>query len=152
MLTFKEYRLFLEDMWNVYQEHSSSKTKFIMKDHLWKLFMFEKGLIDLDKFSESIIYDGCHCAISHMTLLPNGDIYACRRFESKVGEIQKSSFFDVFFSEEMNKYRNYQKFEACGNCELLRFCRGCPAVSQCVNNDFYSKDPQCWHDELLSEN
>lgn len=30
---------------------------------------------------------GCHCGSSHFTILPNGYLYACRRMESKVGNI-----------------------------------------------------------------
>lgn len=46
--------------------------------------------------------------------------------------------------EEMDKYRQYDKFEHCSKCEIKNFCRGCPSVAKCLTGDFYSKDPQCW--------
>lgn len=44
----------------------------------------------------------------------------------------------------MGKYRQYDKYEGCAQCELLGYCRGCHAVSACYTGDFFSKDPQCW--------
>lgn len=29
-------------------------------------------------------------------------------------------------------------------CELLAFCRGCPAVASGRDGNFYGADPQCW--------
>ena len=46
--------------------------------------------------------------------------------------------------EEVDKYRQYDKFEHCSKCEIKNFCRGCPSVAKCLTGDFYSKDPQCW--------
>ena len=44
----------------------------------------------------------------------------------------------------MEAYRNYTKFEKCAKCELLAFCRGCPAVASGKTGNFYGADPQCW--------
>ncbi len=38
------------------------------------------------------------------------------------------------------------RFERCAGCELLRFCRGCPAVAAATSGSFYAPDPQCWKD------
>ena len=32
----------------------------------------------------------------------------------------------------------------CSKCELKAWCRGCPAVANGTNGDFYGADPQCW--------
>lgn len=44
----------------------------------------------------------------------------------------------------MEQYRDYTKFEKCSKCELLAFCRGCPAVASGKDGNFYAADPQCW--------
>lgn len=44
----------------------------------------------------------------------------------------------------MEAYREYSKFEKCSKCELLAFCRGCPAVASGKDGNFYAADPQCW--------
>lgn len=143
MLSPKEYREFLEKMWTVYMEYKECGTRFALKDHLWKLFLYEKGLYDIN-FQGNDILDGCHCGISHMTILSNGLVYACRRCESPIGEVPKQSLYDIFFGEKMEQYRKFNEFQKCKDCELLRFCRGCPSVAKCATGNFYATDPQCW--------
>lgn len=143
--TALEYKDFLSEMWTEFRRFKDSDTHFVLKDHLWKLFLYEKGLLNTD-YKENIILDGCHCGITHMTILPDGKVYACRRSETLVGHVPDQSLYDIFFGPKMDAYRNYDKFEKCGKCELLRFCRGCPSVAKCVGGSFYSPDPQCWKD------
>ena len=45
----------------------------------------------------------------------------------------------------MEAYRDYNKFEKCAKCELLPYCRGCPAVASGKDGNFYAADPQCWN-------
>lgn len=142
----EEYRAFLEKMWRKYYKYKNCSTRFALKDHLWKLFLYEKGLFKIDGIdnSKDLILDGCHCGISHMTVLADGSVYACRRSETPIGKVPNEEFYDIFFGEKMQKYRDYENFEACSICELKNFCRGCPSVSKCLTGDFYKKDPQCW--------
>lgn len=143
MVSSIEYKEFLGKMWDVFEKYKNCGTRFALKDHLWKLFLYEKGLFDTS-YEENLIVDGCHCGITHMTVLSNGVVYACRRCESPIGKVPEQSFYDIFFSKELDKYRQFDKFEKCNNCELLRFCRGCPSVSKCATGNFYAPDPQCW--------
>jgi radical SAM/SPASM domain protein of ACGX system len=141
-----EYRDFLDIMWKKYEKYKSQgvNTYFNLKDHLWTLYMYEKGLFTIpDNADKNMIYDGCHCGICHMTILPNGDVYACRRFESKIGNVFKDKLKDLFIEKE-EIYRDFNKFEKCSNCELRGFCRGCPAVTYGSTGNFYGTDPQCW--------
>lgn len=141
----KEYRAFLESCWNKFEKYKDSGTTFNLKDHLWTLFLYEKGLFKIPRhLDESVIYDGCHCGICHMTILPEGDVYACRRMESRIGNALEDSMADLFLSTKMDTYRQYDSFEKCSKCELLRFCRGCPAVSFGYTGNMYAPDPQCW--------
>lgn len=89
------YREFLEIMWDKFMKYQNSRIAFILKDHLWKLFLYEKGIFNIEEDSD-LIMDGC------------------------------------------------DNFEACTDCELFRYCRGCPSVSKCATGNFYAKDPQCW--------
>ena len=140
-----EYKEFLEVVWKKFEEYKDSDTTFNLKDHLWTLFLYEKGLFTIPEgLDENKIYDGCNCANCHMTILPNGDVYACRRMESLIGNAFSESMKDIFLGEKMDKYREYDKFEKCSKCELLRFCRGCPAVAYGYTHNSYAADPQCW--------
>ena len=140
------YRDFLDKIWNKYEMYKKQgvNTYFNLKDHLWTLYLYEKGIFKIpENTKKDMVYEGCHCGICHMTILPNGDVYACRRFESKVGNALKEPLYDIFMTKE-EIYRDYDKFEKCSKCELRGFCRGCPAVTYGSTGNFYGADPQCW--------
>ena len=141
-----EYRDFLDNLWLKYEKYKAEGvgTYFNLKDHLWTLYLYEKGLFKIPETArKDMIYDGCHCGICHVTILPNGDVYACRRFESKVGNALEESLMEIFMEKE-EMYRDYDKFEKCYESELRGFCRGCPAVAFGTTGNFYAADPQCW--------
>jgi radical SAM/SPASM domain protein of ACGX system len=139
-----EYKALLDKCYEKFKEYENSGTYFDYKDHLWTLYLYEKGLFKIPQnIEKDIIYDGCNCGNCHITICSNGDIFACRRFESKVGNAFKDKISDVWLNE-MEKYREYNKFEKCSKCELLAFCRGCPAVAYGNTHNFYAPDPQCW--------
>ncbi len=146
MVSPEEYRNFLDKMWEKYMQYQEGDTRFALKDHLWRLYLYEKGLFNPNEIDNpnDLILDGCHCGITHITTLADGTVYACRRSETPVGKVPEQSFYDIFLSDEMEQYRQYDKFEYCSKCELRNFCRGCPSVAKCVTGNFYAKDPQCW--------
>jgi radical SAM/SPASM domain protein of ACGX system len=141
----EEYRKLLDTCWGKFEHYKDCGTTFNLKDHLWTLYLYEKGLYTIPEgLDGETIYDGCNCGIGHLTILPNGDIYACRRMESVIGNVFADPLADVFLGEKMDAYRSFEKFEKCSKCELLRFCRGCPAVAYGYTHNAYSGDPQCW--------
>lgn len=140
-----EYRDLLDRLWNKFEFYADSGTTFNLKDHLWNLYLFEKGMYKIpDGLDECTMYDGCNCATNHMTILPDGQVLACRRMESIIGNALIDEMKDLFSGERMNGYRQYDQFEKCSKCELLRFCRGCPAVTFGYTKNMYGSDPQCW--------
>ena len=126
-------------------EAAGCQTYFNKKDHLWTLYEYETGAFKIpEDAQEGMIYGGCNCGNCHLTILPTGDLYACRRVQnSKVGNVFEDRIADVWVCE-METYRDYQKFKKCARCELLAWCRGCPAVASGAHGDFYDADPQCW--------
>lgn len=144
-LTPEQFHNLLEKCWEKFEMYKDSGTSFNLKDHLWTLFLYEQGMYKIPNDLENdVIYDGCNCANCHMTILPKGEVYACRRFESNVGNVFEDKLFDLFNGDKMNSYRQFEKFEKCSKCELQRFCRGCPAVTFGYTGNFYGSDPQCW--------
>ena len=142
----QEYRILLDTCWQKFAEHEEAgcRTGFDLKDHLWTLYRYEIGDFEIPQDAEpGIIYDGCNCGNCHMTILPNGDLYACRRLNSKVGNVFEDRIADVWLGP-MEEYRKYDAFEKCSKCELLPYCRGCPAVAYGATGSFYGADPQCW--------
>jgi radical SAM/SPASM domain protein of ACGX system len=140
-----EYRALLEACDRKFDEYKAGCTYFNRKDHLWTLFAYERGEFKIPADAdERTIYGGCNCGNCHITILPNGDVYACRRMESKVGNVLDDRLANIWNCQTMNRFRDYGAFKKCGKCELLRFCRGCPAVACGATGDFYAADPQCW--------
>lgn len=140
-----EYKEFLNRTWEKFEQHKDSKTSFNLKDHLWKLFLYEKGLFKIPENTDpDVIYDGCHCADCHLTITPEGNVMACRRLDSVIGNVFKTKLEYIYNGEEIAEYRRHEQFEKCSDCELLRFCRGCPAVAYGYTHNFYAPDPQCW--------
>ena len=143
----QEYRDMMEACWERFQKYEARgcKTTFSLKDHLWILFQYEKGLFDPGDYpKDDMIYGGCNCGNCHMTILSDGAVYACRRMESRVGNALVDDLFDLFTGDTYEEYRRYDKFEKCAGCELWRFCRGCPAVAAGYHGSMYAPDPQCW--------
>ena len=145
----QEYKAMMTACWDKFQEHKDSNTYFSLKEHLWTLFQYEKGLFNPKDYpDDEYVYDGCNCGNCHQTILSDGAVYACRRMESKVGNALNDDLYDLFTGDKMDKYRQYEKFEKCSKCELLRFCRGCPAVGYGYTGNMYAADPQCWKEIL----
>lgn len=143
MFTPQEYRQFLDKIWPYYAARVDGKTFFNLKDHLWKLYLYEKGLFEpVD--TKNIIVSGCGLGINHLTILADGMVYACRRFHSPIGKVPEEKIFDIFFNPKMETYRKINLFEKCENCFLKCYCRGCRAMAYGVMGDWRKADPQCW--------
>ncbi len=142
-----EYRKLLEICDRKFKEYEKQgcETYFNRKDHLWTLYEYEIGEFIIPANTEKdMIYGGCNCGNCHITITPAGDVYACRRVQnSKVGNLYETSLVELWLSE-LEKYRDFSFFKKCSKCELMPWCRGCPAVASGISGDFYAPDPQCW--------
>ena len=149
-MTPGEYRALLSVCDRKFREYEQSgcRTYFNKKDHLWTLYEYESGVFRIpDRTCGGMICGGCNCGNSHLTILPTGEVYACRRVaESCVGNVFEDRLADIWVSE-MEAYREFERFSKCARCRLLAFCRGCPAVARGTNGSFYGEDPQCWASE-----
>lgn len=113
-----EYRDFLGRIWQKFEQYKDYGTTFNLKDHLWTLFLYEKGLFKIpERLDNDTIYDSCHCGECHMTILPTGRVMACRRFESPVGNVFREHIHDIYNSEQTNAYhRENSRNAPVANC------------------------------------
>ena len=75
----RRYRKLLEDCDRKFKAYEAAgcDTYFNKKDHLWTLYEYETGSFTIPKGAkEGMIYGGCNCGNCHLTILPNGDVYA----------------------------------------------------------------------------
>ncbi len=144
-MTPQEYKSYMDSCWERYTAHRDSQTTYQLKDHLWTLYLYEKGLFHpKEDIPENTVVDGCNLGRNHVTILPDGTVYACRRMESPIGNIFEKDLYSLWTSEEYDKYRQYDKFTKCSRCNLRAFCRGCPSVTYGYTHNMYDADPQCW--------
>ena len=148
-ITPEEYRDFLRLCGQKFRklQQSGCKTAFAKKDHLWAVYDYERGALSVPgDAGPDMIYDGCHCGQNHLTILPDGQVMACRRAAgSVVGRLPEDDLLQIWL-ERMEGYRDVRRFKKCFSCPLVSFCRGCPAVAMGETGDFYAPDPQCWFD------
>lgn len=140
----KDYRNLLDSCWHKFEQYRDSDTYFNIKDHLWVLYLYERGLYPIPEGLEAdTIYGGCNLGHCHIAITAGGHLMACRRMESYVGTVE-DSMYSVWTGPKMDYYRQHEKMEKCSRCELLRFCRGCPAVAYGYHRSWLAPDPQCW--------
>ncbi len=100
---------------------------------------------------------GCPAGFRVFILMPNGDVYPCRRMPIYAGNLLKESFEDIYYNskiyKELRDIRNVNK--DCVSCPYFLECRG---GAKCINYGYhgnpFSPDPQCWRlfDKLPSAN
>ena len=128
------------------QRERGVRTYFYPKDHLWRLLEWEQGSFVVPKGADPhVAHDGCHLGSGHLTILPTGEVYACRRMESSVGNVGTETLTDIYFGDRLAGYRRVGRYEKCAGCPLHGWCRGCPAVAFGYTHNRYAPDPQCWY-------
>ena len=144
----EEYRDFLYRYYRKAKEYEAKNcpTRFHFKEHLFTLVRYELGEFEPSEYSKEHpdwIFDGCHlgqgCAI-----LANGDLMACRRMESVIGNMKTDNLSEVLKSDLCLSYRDIQNIKKCKDCELHQWCRGCRAVGFNATGDVKAADPCCW--------
>jgi selenobiotic family peptide radical SAM maturase len=86
---------------------------------------------------------GCGAAFNFMALLADGEVHACRKFPSLIGNVHTSSLADIYNSKAARRYRNGSA--ACTGCDLRAVCGGCLAVTAGLGGDpFTERDPYCF--------
>jgi len=128
------------------------ETKQKLKDLKSKLILTigcEDGILA----QEGYRVNGCVAGYSSLTILPNGDVYPCRRLPIYVGNVLKQSLEDIFYkSTKLKELRDYRKMDIrCQHCSYFGKCMG---GAKCVSYGYWKNihvknpqflpDPQCW--------
>jgi selenobiotic family peptide radical SAM maturase len=86
---------------------------------------------------------GCGAAFNFVSLLPDGQVHACRKFPSLIGDLNRQTLHDVYHSPDAQKYR--QGCQECSDCRLRLACGGCLAVAHGWGRDpLQERDPDCF--------
>ena len=88
---------------------------------------------------------GCGAAFNFVSLLPDGQVHACRKFPSPIGNINQQSLQEIYYSAPARAYRSGCR--ECADCRLRVNCGGCLAVAHGYGFDpLQHKDPACFID------
>lgn len=86
---------------------------------------------------------GCGAAFNFVALLPDGEVHACRKFPSPLGNIRETSLGVIYATARARRYR--EGSTACSGCRLKNVCGGCPAVTHGQGLDpLVDRDPHCF--------
>ncbi len=133
-----------EDFLKAYVRAAAGNPIMGLKDNLFNLIRWAEGT---PPFGGCTGY-GCGAAFNFMALLPDGEVHACRKFPSPLGNIQDTSLYDIYHTDLAARYRAGS--QACRNCRLNPVCRGCLAITHSAGLEvFADKDPFCFAPSAL---
>ena len=136
-----EYLSFLEE----YLDAAKDNPILSLKDNLLNILLKKSGS---ELFGGCAGY-GCGAAFNFLSILPDGEAHACRKFPSPVGNVLSDGIAGVYDSEEARKYRSGSR--ACGSCSIRPVCGGCLAVAHGFGLDiFEERDPFCFMEAISS--
>jgi selenobiotic family peptide radical SAM maturase len=131
----RTYRTFLES----YLDAARDNPVMGIKDNLINIIHQDRGNAP---FGGCTGY-GCGAAFNFMALLTDGEVHACRKFPSLIGNIHRQSIAAIYDSEQAQRYRS--GCAACRSCSIRPVCGGCLASAHSHDlNVFESKDPFCF--------
>lgn len=116
------------------------------KERMWNLLLYELGLTDpLDTTSINSVISGCACGTGTFSVLADGTMLPCRKFEESGGKFPDKSLKDLFIYNNVTaQFLQRDNYKGCSSCEARAFCRGCPAMKYAVTGDFFAYEPYCW--------
>jgi selenobiotic family peptide radical SAM maturase len=124
-----------------YIEESKRNSIVRLKDNLINILRFQSG----ERAFGGCTGFGCGAAFNFVSLLPDGEVHACRKFPSLIGNIFEESLLKIYNSSVAKRYRNGSS--ECRGCSIRMVCGGCLAVAYSYGYDvFKEKDPFCFKD------
>ncbi len=131
----KEYIAFLES----YEKAVQKNPVLGLKDNMLSILKYKKGH---EPFGGCTTF-GCGAAFNFLAVLSDGEVHACRKFPSPIGNIYRQGIAEIYDSLQAQRYRT--GCTACHACKLHAVCGGCLAVAHSLRrNIFEEKDPFCF--------
>jgi len=124
-----------------YLEAAETNPIVRLKDNLFNIILQKQG----ERPFGGCTGFGCGAAFNFMTLLADGEMHACRKFPSLIGNIHEQGIGEIYDSAIARRYRAGSS--ACRGCSLQPVCSGCMAVAYGHGLDvFHERDPYCFID------
>jgi selenobiotic family peptide radical SAM maturase len=131
----EDYRAFLAE----YVEAATHNPIMSLKDNLLSILLEQEGL---EPFGGCTGF-GCGAAFNFLALLSDGEVHACRKMPSLIGNLKEAGLEEIYDSAGAQRYR--RGCAACRDCPLHPTCGGCLAVTASLGGDpFTERDPFCF--------
>lgn len=131
----EKFAAFLEQ----YFEAAKSNPILGLKDNLFNIVHHNRGI----ELFEGCTGYGCGAAFNFVAILSDGEVHACRKFPSPIGNIFEQNIADIYDSEIAQQYR--AGCNACRSCAIRPVCGGCLAIAYSHGlNVFKERDPYCF--------
>jgi len=131
----EEYLKFLDS----YEKAIQKYPVLGIKDNMLSILSYKKGL---EPFGGCTTF-GCGAAFNFLAVLSDGEVHACRKFPSPLGNIFYQSITEIYDSPQAQRYR--AGCSVCHSCRLHPVCGGCLAVAYSLGqNIFEERDPFCF--------
>ncbi len=122
-----------------YMKAGDDDRKWGMKDNLFNIFRHHAGR----PLTGGCTGYGCGAAFNFVAALPNGEVHACRKLPSAIGNLNEQSLAEIWDGEPARKYR--RGCSDCDGCPIRLKCGGCLAVTAGHGLDpFTRRDPHCF--------
>lgn len=128
-----------EEFLEAYMEAMKSNPIMGLKDNLFNILFYKKRM---PLFGGCAGF-GCSAAFNFVSALSDGEVHACRKFPSPIGNIFHQSLSEIYDSNAAHRYRSgcYE----CRSCSIRSVCGGCLASAYSKGLDIFNqKDPYCF--------
>ncbi len=133
--TVAEYEEFLRG----YEVAAAENPLLDFKDNLFNVLRYQRG----DELTDGCTGFGCGAAFNFVALLPDGEVHACRKFPSPIGNLLEVGLEGAYQSPAAAGYRRGSR--ACDGCAIRANCGGCLAVTHGAGLDPNTDlDPHCF--------
>ncbi len=130
-----DFQIFLHHYHAAARENSTIS----LKDNLLNIIRHEHGL----PLFGGCAGHGCGAAFNFISVLPDGEAHACRKFPSPIGNVLEHGITEVYYGTRAARYR--AGTDACASCVIRPVCGGCFAVVHGLGLDpFTDRDPYCF--------
>lgn len=131
----------------------NSKTFFHEKSALLREIRRENGEFSIYSQNETEFSLGCYIGFTSFAISADGYFMGCRRLGIKHGNLLIDDVDSILFlNEQLRKYRHKEFYIGCCNCDMFKFCRGCPAVSMGESQNEFAKPKICFKTSIKENN